>query len=145
MKTRLHVVQSEKTNTETKLADQEKQYIELNSKIDSLKKDKLNKENHLKQSKQKTADLEAYIENLESTAECKIQTLSDATHQTLSIAQMRLKFAFKSVESYEKMFKFLYESLIGRCIELRKEIKNEKINYEKNESNNQKTEGIFLL
>lgn len=133
LKNRIQVVQTEKAATEAKLVTQEKQTNDLSNRLDSLKKDKQNKESQLKQAKQKATDLEAYVERLEATAENKIQTLSDATHQTLTIAQFRLKFAFKSVDNYEKMFKFLYESMITRCIELRGEIKQEKSIHAKNE------------
>ena len=127
MKNRIQAVQTDKTTAEAKLAQQEKQTNELNTRLDAMKRDKVNKENTAKQSKQKIVDLEHFIEKLEATAESKIQTLSDATHQTLTIAQFRLKYAFKSVDNYERMIKYLYESLVKRCIDLRKEIKVEKV------------------
>ena len=125
-KTRIQVAQSEKALIEEKFMKQEKLFSEMSAKLDANKKEKLNKENQCKQLKQKIAEFESYIENLETTAESKIRTLSDATHQTLTIAQYRLKYAFKSVENYENIFKFLYESLIKRCLELRRDIKYEK-------------------
>jgi len=104
----------------------EKAKVEIKSLKNRIQAVQASRVEQLRLAKQKVLDLEAYVEKLEATAEAKIQTLSDATHQTLTIAQFRLKFAFKSVDNYEKMFKFLYESLIGRCVELRREIGEEK-------------------
>ena len=126
LKNRLQVIQTEKSSAEGKLAQQAALFNELGSKFDSLKKEKLKVDGLLKQSRQKSTELEAYVEQLGSTAESKIQHLSDASQHTLSLAQYKLKYAFRSIDGYEKMFKYLYESLIGRCIELRKEIKLEK-------------------
>ncbi len=126
LKNRIQAVQQEKSVCEARAVAGEKQLEELSHRMEALKKDKASRVEQLRLAKQKVLDLEAYVEKLEATAEAKIQTLSDATHQTLTIAQFRLKFAFKSVDNYEKMFKFLYESLIGRCVELRREIGEEK-------------------
>ncbi len=126
LKNRIQAVQAEKSICEARAVAGEKQLEELTHRMEAFKKDKASRVEQLRLAKQKVLDLEAYVEKLEATAEAKIQTLSDATHQTLTIAQFRLKFAFKSVDNYEKMFKFLYESLIGRCVELRREIGEEK-------------------
>jgi len=126
LKNRIQVVQTEKTTCEARALASDKKLEEVTSRVETLKKEKASRAEQLKQTKQKVIDLETYVEKLESTAESKIQTLSDATHQTLSIAQFRLKFAFKSVDNYEKMFKYLYESLVDRCVELRRELSKEK-------------------
>lgn len=143
LKTRIQVAQNEKSTVEEKFLKQEKILAEMSTKMETTKKEKLNKENQCKQLKQKISDFESYIENLESTAESKIRTLSDATHQTLTIAQYRLKYAFKSVENYENIFKFLYESLIKRCLELRKDIRFETAGCKENGARS-KVEGNFF-
>jgi len=126
LKTRLQSVQEEKTSLEQKLDQAEKSLAESNAKLAQLKREKTKLDSNLKQSKNKINELEAFTNELEQTAQSKLQDLSKISQDTLTAAQIRLKYAFKSVEDYEKVMILLYESLLNRCMELRKKIKSKK-------------------
>ena len=125
LKSRLQSAIGDKSTLENKNSQLEKSNNELGDKYEALKKDKSRVDMNLKQCRQKLSELETYAKELETTAEAKISQLSESSQQTIALAQIRLKYAFKSVDSYEKMFKYLYESLIERSIELRRDLKSE--------------------
>ena len=124
LKTRMQSIQTEKTLLEQKLSQSEKSLAEANEKLSQLKKEKSKLDSNLKQSKSKINELEAFTNELEHTAQSKFQDLSKISQETLAAAQVRLKYAFKSVDNYEKIMIYLYESLLNRSMELRKKIKN---------------------
>lgn len=124
LKTRMQSIQTEKTLLEQKLSQSEKSLAEANEKLSQLKKEKSKLDSNLKQSKSKITELEAFTNELEHTAQSKFQDLSKISQETLAAAQVRLKYAFKSVDNYEKIMIYLYESLLNRSMELRKKIKN---------------------
>ena len=126
LRTRIQAVLSEKTSLEQKLTQIEKSSTDAHDKLESLKREKLKLENSLRQAKSKVNELESYVNELENVAESKIKNLSDVSQQTLAVAQFRLKYAYKFVDNYEKIIRFLYESLVNRAIELKKSIKSEK-------------------
>ncbi len=123
LKEQLKVIQSEKIAFENKSAENEKALTQLNLKYESLKKEKVKSDANLKISKRKANEIEAYLHELENSAESNLKSLSETSQETIALVQNRLKYAFKSIEDYEKIFKYLYESLINRCIALRKEKK----------------------
>ena len=112
---------------EQKLSQSEKSLTEANEKLSQLKKEKSKLDSNLKQSKSKINELEAFTNELEHTAQSKFQDLTKISQETLAAAQVRLKYAFKSVDNYEKIMIYLYESLLNRSMELRKKIKIKKV------------------
>lgn len=120
-KTRIQTVLQEKQAANESL---EKVMLELNG----LKKEKLPRlESSLKQAKSKISELESYIENMGNKSEDRLKSLAETSQQTVDLAQVRLKYAYKVVESYEKTMKSIYTNLITRLNEVKKEVYEEKL------------------
>ena len=136
----MQAVQSEKQALEQKLAQAEKSLAESSEKLGQFKKEKLKLDTSLKQSRAKVNELESFVTELEHTAQAKLQDFSKISQETLTVAQFRLKYAFKSVDNYEKIMLYLYESLLNRTVDLRKKIKARKI-----ETLNKKSEKSDVL
>lgn len=131
LKERLKCIQTEKLMYENKCVEFEKSLNCEFLKYEAIKKEKSKSDLNFKNSKKKINDIEAYVKELETSAESNIRSLSLTSQETIAIAQYRLKYAFKSVDDYERIFAYLYETLINRCIDLKKEIIKEKKNTSK--------------
>lgn len=117
---KMQIIQQEKLNYQ-------EQYEKVNNELAILKKEKLKLEQNLKQSKTKINELDVYVDKLEQTAENNLKSLSDTSQKTLDIAQARLRFAFTTVRNYERTIKFIFKNLVSHCVEIKKDIKQEKL------------------
>ena len=122
LKERLKCIQTEKLMYENKCVEFEKSLNCEFLKYEAIKKEKSKSDLNFKNSKKKINDIEAYVKELETSAESNIRSLSLTSQETIAIAQYRLKYAFKSVDDYERIFAYLYETLINRCIDLKIEL-----------------------
>ena len=123
LKEQLKALQNEKISFEYKSKESVNALTELNIKYEILRKEKAKSDSNLKSSKKKLNDMEAYLQELENSTEQNLKILSETSQGEISKAQKTLKYTFRSIENYENIFKYLYESLLNRCIALRKDIK----------------------
>ncbi|RMZ92801.1 centlein, partial [Brachionus plicatilis] len=131
--------QASRQEMEEKIEKSDKTTCTLKERISGLKKQKDDLETRLNQEHKRVLSLESVVSELESAAQNKLKTLSQASHETLSMAQLKVKYAFKLAENFENLIKNLYESLLNRVEINRKAIRCEK------EKREEKVEMKFAL
>lgn len=122
----LQTAQTARHEMEQKLEKSEKTASTFKERIIGIKKQKDDLETRLSEEHKRVLGLESVISELESSAHNKLKSLSQTSHETLNMAQLKVKYAFKLVENFENLIKNLYESLLNRVEINRKAVRSEK-------------------
>ena len=122
VRARLDAALVEKRGGEARCALLEKSVAEESTRLEAARRDKCRLEHQLKQYKAKSDELEACVASVEAMADAKVRSLAAHNEQTLAHTQAKLAHACRSLDSYERLIKCLYESLVKKWIELRREL-----------------------
>jgi chromosome segregation ATPase len=126
LRTRLQVLQDEKTKFERKNSDSEKEIDDLRKELSTVRNQKKQFETELKESKAEVRTLNATIKDIENTVEKKLHALTSSNLQTLDIAQAKLNEAYTRLNNYEMVLKTFYETIVNRSLRLKKRAKDKK-------------------
>ena len=122
----LQSAQAARHEIEQKFEKSEKTAITLKERLIGIKKQKDDLETRMNEEHKRVLSLESVISELESSAQNKLKSLSQTSHETLNMAQLKVKYAFKLAENFENLIKNLYESLLNRVEINRKALRSEK-------------------
>jgi chromosome segregation ATPase len=126
LKTRLQVLQDEKTKNDRKYSDNEREIDDLKRELNLMRSQKKQFENELKESKAEVNTLNKTIKDIEYTVEKKLHSLTSSNLQTLDIAQEKLNDAYKRINNFEMILKTFYETVVNRSLRLKKRLNEKK-------------------